>query len=86
MKLLLLPIFATYIVVAAHRPECPSEFRIGQNYHEIQSGVCPDIDSIASFITPDSTHSGYLCRSKSVMVVGDRRTRRMDAFFLYNAQ
>lgn len=64
--------------------DCPPVFEIGQSYHEVQTGPCPDIDSVATFITPDSTHSGYYCRSKNVMVVGDRRTAKVDGFFLWN--
>ena len=83
MKLLLLPIVATAIVAAAHRPDCPPHFELGQTYHEIQSTVCPDIDSVAAFRADDSVHVAYFCPSKQTMVVGDRRTGKVDAFFLY---
>jgi len=63
-------------------PTCPPHFELGQTYHEIQTGVCPSIDSVASFISEDSTHVGYACQVKRTMVVGDRRTGKMDAFFL----
>lgn len=82
MKLLLLPIASLFIVGAAHRPDCPPHFDIGQNYHQIQQGVCPDIDSVASFRAPDSVHVGYYCPSKNVMVIGDMRNGKMDGFFL----
>lgn len=62
---------------------CPAEFRIGQTYAEIKSGPCPTIDSVASFTTEDQTHSAYLCKARQTIVVGDRRTGKMDAFFLY---
>lgn len=65
---------------------CPPHFDIGQTYHEVQQGPCPDIDSVASFRAPDSVHVGYYCPSKRVMVIGDMRTGKMDAFFLYNSQ
>lgn len=83
MKLLLLPFAALILVGAAHRPDCPPHFDIGQSYHEVQQGPCPDIDSVASFRAPDSVHVAYYCKSKNVMVVGDMQTGKMDGFFLY---
>lgn len=66
----------------AAQTACPPHFDIGQNYHEIQSGPCPDIDSVATFRAPDSVHVGYYCPSKNVMVIGDMRNGKMDGFFL----
>lgn len=78
-------ILAAALFVPRH-DVCPPHFDIGQNYHEIQSGPCPDIDSVATFKAPDSVHVGYLCRSKNVMVIGDMRNGKMDAFFLYSGE
>jgi hypothetical protein len=71
------------VVFLPAKQDCPPHFELGQTYHEIQQGVCPAIDSVAAFVTADSTHSAYYCRSKHTMIVGDRRTGRMDAFFRF---
>lgn len=83
MKLVLLPLAASAIaLIAAHKPDCPPHFDIGQTYHEVQQGPCPDIDSVASYRAEDSVHVIYLCRSRSIAVVGNMRTGKVDGFFL----
>jgi hypothetical protein len=85
MKLLICAIAAAEIAVTPsvlRYDPCPPKFEIGQSYHEIQQGPCPDIDSVASF-KPDSTHTVYLCKSQHIAVVGSMVTGKMEGFFLY---
>jgi len=56
------------------------------NYHEIQQGPCPTIDSVAAFTAQDGVHVGYYCKARQTMAVGDITTGKMDAFFLYNGK
>lgn len=76
-----------YAIFAAalftHKSDCPPHFELGQTYHEIQQGPCPDIDTVASLKAADSIHVAYYCKSKQTMAVGSIRTGKMDAFFLF---
>ena len=80
-------LFVVIVTAATHIVQpCPPVLEIGQTYAEIKQGPCPDIDSMAAFRAPDSVHVAYFCPSRHVMVIGDMRTGRMDAFFLYNGR
>lgn len=86
MKTGLLLLVGAVVLLAAHKPECPAEFRLGMTYKEIQQGPCPGIDSVASFRAEDGIHVGYLCKPRQTMAIGNMQTGKMDAFFLFEQQ